>query len=96
MMSRLTPIAFALALSGCAIGPDYLRPSSVLPTAYSEASPVQQNAAVDARWWSLFADPILNDLVDQALQNNADLRTAVARVEQANALAREANGAFFP
>lgn len=96
MMSRLTPIALALALSGCAIGPDYLRPASALPTAYSEANPIQQNAAVDARWWSLFADPILNDLVDQALQSNADLRTAVARVEQANALAREANGAFFP
>ena len=95
-------LAAALALSGCAIGPDYQRPSSWLPTAFSEAPPAaaQQDAtpssAVDARWWSLFADTTLNELVDQALENNADLRTAIARLEQANALAREAGAAFFP
>ena len=99
MMPRLHPIAVALAaaigLGGCAIGPDYARPASPLPAAYAEST-VTDNAAIDARWWTLFNDETLNDLVDQALRNNADLRQAIARVEQADAVAREAGASFFP
>ena len=91
---QLTPIA--LALAGCAVGPDYQRPAAALPTAYAEAAPAERNAAVDARWWALFNDATLNELVDRALAGNADLRIAVARVEQADAAAREAGAAFFP
>jgi len=99
-MSRLkftlAPLVAALALSGCAVGPDYLRPSALLPSVFGEAPPVAQSQAIDNRWWSLFEDATLNDLVEQALKNNADLRTAIARVEQANAVAREAGAGFFP
>lgn len=98
MMTRLTPLALALLLTGCSVGPDYLRPSTWLPTAFSSAAPAPEtvNPAVEARWWTLFGDAALNDLVDQALRSNADLRSAVARVEQADAAAREAGAAFFP
>lgn len=100
MMSRLkftlAPLVAALALSGCAVGPDYLRPSALLPSVFGEATPVAQSQAIDNRWWTLFEDATLNDLVEQALKNNADLRTAIARVEQANAVAREAGAGFFP
>ncbi len=98
---RLTPLAFALALSGCAIGPDYLRPASLLPAVFSEAKPAENvavatNPAINPNWWTLFNDATLNNLVDQALTSNASLRLAVARVEQADALAREAGASFFP
>lgn len=100
MMSRLhtslAPLVAALALSGCAVGPDYLRPSALLPAVFGEATPVAQSQAIDNRWWTLFEDATLNDLVEQALKNNADLRTAIARVEQADAVAREAGAGFFP
>ena len=98
MMNRLTPLALALLLTGCSVGPDYLRPANWLPTAFSRAATEAESAnpAVDARWWTLFADATLNDLVDQAQRNNADLRSAIARVEQADAAAREAGAAFFP
>lgn len=98
---RLTPLALAFALSGCAIGPDYLRPASLLPAVFSEAKPaeniaVASNPAINPTWWTLFNDAILNDLVDQALTGNASLRQAIARVEQADAVAREAGASFFP
>ncbi len=98
---RLTPLAFAIALSGCAVGPDYLRPASLLPAVFSEAKPaenvaVASNPAINLAWWTLFNDATLNDLVDQALTGNASLRQAIARVEQADAVAREAGASFFP
>lgn len=98
---RVTPLAFALALSGCAIGPDYLRPASLLPSLFGEAKPAENiavatNPAINTRWWTLFNDSLLDDLVDQALKSNASMRQAVARVEQAEAVAREAGASFFP
>ncbi len=96
---RLSPLAFAIVLSGCTVGPDYLRPSNWLPGAFSEAPAAVanvENPAVNARWWSLFQDETLSALIDQALTNNADLRSAVARVEQADAAAREAGASLFP
>lgn len=92
---RLTPLLAALALAGCAIGPDYQRPASSLPESWQEA-PKAEASVVDARWWTLFNDETLNGLVDQALARNADLRQAVARVEQAEAVARESGAVFLP
>ena len=104
MNRKLTPMALLVAatftLGGCAIGPDYLRPSALLPSLFGEAPSaeiaVAANPAVDPQWWTLFGDQMLNTLVDKALTNNADLRQAIARVDQADALAREAGAAFFP
>ena len=93
LISALTAV---FALTGCAVGPDYLRPTASLPTAYTEAAPAATQSQVETAWWTHFQDPILNDLVDQALNKNADIRTALARVEQAAAVARESGAAFFP
>ncbi|WP_281984052.1 efflux transporter outer membrane subunit [Azonexus hydrophilus] len=98
---RLTPLALAVLLSGCAVGPDYLRPANWLPAAFKEAPTAvaetkTDNPAIVQQWWTLFNDTTLNELVDLALRQNADLRSAVARVEQADAAAREAGASLFP
>lgn len=92
-------LAASFALGGCAIGPDYLRPSALLPSVFGENPEkiaLAANPAVDPAWWTLFQDTTLNQLVDLALRNNADLRLAVARVEQAEGVAREAGASYFP
>ena len=99
MIAR-TPWALAaltLALAGCApLGPDYARPASSLPGAYTEAAAAPEQARVEAEWWKLFNDPVLDNLVDQALGRNFDLQAAVARVEEAEAVLRQVDATLLP
>jgi multidrug efflux system outer membrane protein len=97
MMRRLLPPALAAALlGGCMVGPDYERPATELPAAFPGAQAGAAQAQLPADWWKLYNDPLLNDLVASALERNADIRTAVARIEEADANLREANAAFLP
>jgi len=97
---RLAPLAAALWLAGCAVGPDYQRPAPPLPAVFAEQATSTASAApstaLPADWWTLFGDSTLNTLIDAGLRGNADLRSAIARVEQADAAAREAGAALLP
>ncbi len=89
--------AAALALAGCMVGPDYERPNPDLPGAFpGEQTSQAEAAALRADWWTLYGYPTLNELVAAALERNADIRTAVARIEEADANLREASAAFLP
>jgi multidrug efflux system outer membrane protein len=90
--------AGALLLAGCMVGPDYRRPDVALPVQYPEADAAlaQAQAGVPAAWWQLYGDPLLDQLVDDALANNADIAQAVARVEEAQATLRQANASIIP
>jgi multidrug efflux system outer membrane protein len=100
-MVKLTLSALAAAvLAGCAVGPDYRRPDVDLPAQYrADAAAVPAAGGpqeVDAQWWRLFGDPQLDALMDAAFARNTDLQQAVARVEQAEALLREARALQWP
>ncbi len=86
----------ALALAGCALGPDYQRPATALPSDFGAAAPVAASMAIPNDWWTLYNDPLLNDLVVGAVANNPNIRLAIARVDEARAALRETNAAFFP
>src|SRR6266850_6699643 len=79
------------AAMGCAVGPNYERPSVLLPLAWRAkeappASPTPPAPATDLRqWWRGFGDPTLDRLIDAALAENLDLKTAAARVREARA-----------
>lgn len=98
MSRRAIPFVLAAALSGCAmIGPDYQRPAVNLPGAYSQSeSAPGAELRLPADWWRLYKDQVLDGLVASGLKNNADLRIAAARIEEAEAVLREANALFFP
>ena len=97
---RRRRIAVALlvgALGGCMVGPDYERPSLALPGAFPHASPADAGSeAVPSDWWRLFDDPMLNEVVETALESNTDIAQSVARIEEADANLRAVNAALFP
>ncbi|HXU41921.1 MAG TPA: efflux transporter outer membrane subunit [Burkholderiales bacterium] len=95
-MRRILPLA-ALALAGCIkVGPDYTRPEVVaLPAEYPTAG-APGEAVVPADWWTIYSDATLNDLVASARKANADVRLAAARVQEAEAVLREARASLFP
>ena len=87
----------AAAFAGCAaVGPDYERPAVDLPRSYPDAPESGTAPGPDAQWWKLYRDPALDSLVASALERNADIRLAVARIEEADANLREAGAAFLP
>jgi multidrug efflux system outer membrane protein len=79
-----------LLLSGCAVGPNYKRPSVDVPGAYRGASPQQATQSApeslaDLKWWEVFQDKQLQDLIHTALQQNYDVRIAAKRILEAQA-----------
>jgi len=91
----LVPI-ITLALAGCAIGPNYKRPTVDVPGDFRFAANQSTNSFADLPWWEVFKDPTLLDLIRTAVTNNYDLRRAVARVEQARNMAVVARAPLFP
>jgi len=74
-------VAAAIAVAGCTVGPDYVRPSLDTPAAWRIDYPKAAEVA-NTKWWEQFGDPVLNDLIETALRENRDIRIAAARVEQ--------------
>ena len=94
----------SLIIQGCiSVGPDYQRPESsgIVPTKFSVDSDVTEDQAqiampVSSTWWELYQDPVLDDLMAKALENNTDIKLAIARVEEADAYLQEVGAALFP
>jgi outer membrane protein, multidrug efflux system len=78
----------AMVLAGCAVGPNYQRPLVKAPENFrapDSLPPPQATSLADLKWWEVFKDDKLQDLIRAALLANYDLRDAVARVEAARA-----------
>jgi len=88
----------ALALAGCAVGPNYKRPSIPVPPVFYGTDPAAAGARTlsDVPWWELFEDPVLNGLIGEALKNGYDARLAAARVEESRALYGVARSDLLP
>lgn len=87
---RRAAFALALAASACTVGPNYKRPVAQLPEAYRAAAPTgalaaDQPSLGDQKWWEVFQDEQLQELIRTALRQNFDVRIAAARVAEARA-----------
>ena len=91
----LALIAAVLAAACTTVGPDYTRPAEALPAAFPEAKD-SSPPAIGGEWWKLYADARLDELVASALARNADVRVAVARIEELDANLREAGAVLLP
>lgn len=97
-MRRIASAGALLILAACApVGPDYRRPDLDVPKAYVEQPPEAATlSAVPAQWWRLYNDATLDRLVAAGLAQGTDVRLAIARIEEAAALMREANATLLP
>ncbi|MET0499384.1 MAG: efflux transporter outer membrane subunit [Steroidobacteraceae bacterium] len=87
--------AMSVALAGCVVSRvDPQKPELPLPVALPAAT--EASVQLPDPWWKIFDDPILNQLVDEALANNTDVQIAAARVAQARAALRIANADRLP
>jgi multidrug efflux system outer membrane protein len=92
---RLALVVSVALLAGCATPPAYEKPATELPAAWRDV-PAQGKPAPGVRWWTLYADPALDRLVDEALAHNRDLELATARVDEARALLQVEDGRQSP
>lgn len=99
-MTRALALLGALALAACAtVGPDYRSPAPKAPAQaglLGARSPVFTGDEPPGRWWSLFRDPLLDSLVEEALRANTDLRVAAANLARARAVLREVRSDRLP
>ncbi|TDF82421.1 efflux transporter outer membrane subunit [Pseudomonas sp. H9] len=102
-MNRLklwAPSLLLLALSACAVGPDYQAPDTAAAQLSAANDPAAKGSFDRSRferiWWKQFDDPVLNQLVSQSLQGNRELRVAFARLKAARAIRDDVSNDALP
>ena len=89
-------MVLAALLAGCAIGPDYKRPSVAEPPIFRGQATAEAASLADLPWWEVFQDIILKNLLTEALGSNYDVKIAAARVQEARAQVGVARSEYFP
>ena len=90
MRSFIFALLIAVFVSGCAVGPNYKKPAVNTPTVYrgltpDEAAKNDPKSLGDEKWWEVFQDEQLKDLIKTGLQQNYDVRRAAIRILEAQA-----------
>jgi NodT family efflux transporter outer membrane factor (OMF) lipoprotein len=98
---KLVALAASLVvLTACTVGPDYVRPTVEVPTAFKETDgwkPAQpRDQELKGKWWEAYNDSLLNSLEEQVNISNQNLAQAEAQYRQARALVQSARAAYFP
>ena len=94
-MRRAIVALLALPLAGCLVGPNYQRPAVEAPPTFRFEIAEAQDAA-NTEWWRQFQDPVLENLIAEALAHNLNVAIAAANVEQAAAVLTQARAPLYP
>jgi len=90
-------VVASVLVAVCLTGPNYARPEMAPPAAFRDAGEQQKpESLADTPWWQVFQDEALQALIRDSIAHNYDLRVAVARVQEARALARVAKSFLYP
>ncbi|MGP0170858.1 efflux transporter outer membrane subunit [Pseudomonas sp. NCHU5208] len=95
-MKAFTPALLALALSACAVGPDYRAPETDPARIAALEAGDYDRTRFEAAWWQQFDDPTLNQLVQRSLADNRELRVAFSRLRAARAIRDDVANDRFP
>ncbi|MFZ0931816.1 MAG: efflux transporter outer membrane subunit [Syntrophobacteraceae bacterium] len=109
LTNSLCLIALVLFMTGCAVGPDFVRPKPPEATQYTHEQTPEQTAAADNQaqhfqigakiaedWWRLFKSPELDAVVRKAIDENPSLQSALSSLRQSQDNLRAGYGVFFP
>src|SRR6266404_5575988 len=98
-IARFAYAALAVALAGCAFGPDFVPPAPQLPEGSYTGEPATDpwlQQPPDPSWWAVFRDPILIDLERRVAAENLDVQTATIRLAESRFQRGVAAAAAFP
>ncbi|MGP8153630.1 MAG: efflux transporter outer membrane subunit [Smithella sp.] len=95
MRKTVISLLLTFVLSGCMVGPDYVKPVVETPDRWRFEEKTARNIG-NTLWWEQFNDPVLNELIDVALKENKDVKIATARIEEFMGRYGVTRSAFFP
>jgi NodT family efflux transporter outer membrane factor (OMF) lipoprotein len=97
---------FSALMSGCMVGPDYVKPTSPVAPAYKELDSSQSGngwklaepneTGMNTQWWRVYHDPVLDELMTNIAINNQNIIVVEAQYRQATALLTQARAGLFP
>src|ERR1700749_4537619 len=97
MKQDALPILFGMAaLTGCAVGPAYKSPNTAVPPAWTSGEARPESAEQLRAFWSGFNDPVLSNLIQEAIDGNLDLQAAGQRIRAADDAVRLAASGSRP
>lgn len=95
MKKYLLIILSALFLSSCKIGKEYAKLELDLPDQFADYT-LDSTCFADMKWWDIYADTNLRNLITYTLENNKDMKVAVAKVKEMAAKKKISRADFFP
>jgi outer membrane protein, multidrug efflux system len=96
MLRGLSCLALSAALAGCTVGPNYLAPKLDTQQRFVNAVSTRIVQVPNGAWWNGFNDPVLSELIANALTQNFDVQAAILRLKQSRAVTGPVNTALFP